>query len=45
MKSCISCKYAEETLIGDKVCTNNESEYCTEFVNEKDLCKEWLGWQ
>ncbi len=43
MNSCMNCKYAYKTLINDKVCANDKSEYCTEFVDEKDLCKEREG--
>lgn len=42
MKSCLNCKYAEETIFEDvKKCTNEKSEYYQEMVKESDLCKEW----
>ena len=42
MKSCMNCKYAEETIFDDvKKCINPESEYYQEMVQERDLCREW----
>lgn len=41
MKSCLDCKYAEETIFEDtKKCTNEKSVYFGKMVYERDLCRE-----
>lgn len=41
MKSCMNCKYAEETILESlKKCTNEKSVYYEKIVTEKDLCRE-----
>lgn len=40
MKSCLNCKYAEETMFDEcKRCNNEQSPYYREIVDERDLCK------
>lgn len=44
MKSCLDCKYGEETLFEDaRKCINEKSVYNGKFVDERDLCKCWEG--
>jgi len=41
MKSCMNCRYAEETIFEDaKKCTNEKSVYYDKMVYERDLCRE-----
>lgn len=41
MKSCMNCKYAEETILESlKKCTNDKSVYYRKMVSKKDLCRE-----
>lgn len=41
MKSCLECKYTEETLLDNyKKCINAKSVYYGKMVSERDLCRE-----
>lgn len=42
MRSCMNCKYTEETIFDDcKKCINEKSEYYEEMVDKRDLCLCW----
>ena len=42
MNSCMNCKHTEETIFDNcKKCIKEDSEYCDEMVDERDLCRCW----
>jgi hypothetical protein len=42
MKSCLDCKYTEDTMFDDaRKCTCEKSAYCEKIVDSRDLCKEF----
>lgn len=43
VKSCVTCKHGNEDGAKDIICTNIQSNYCTEFVERGFQCRCWEG--
>ena len=40
-RSCATCRWCElEDNVG-QVCTNSQSSYCSEWVEDDDVCLKW----
>ena len=43
-KCCENCRYYRHEEIDDGyVCVNDDSEYCTDWVEPEHWCEEWMG--
>lgn len=39
-KCCGTCKWHKRVL-DDWICSNSDSEYCTDYTGYSDTCEEW----
>lgn len=43
-RKCENCRYYEHEDIDDGyVCVNDNSEYCTDWVEPDNFCRDWSG--
>lgn len=42
-QTCSTCKYCDENELKDLICVNADSEYCSDYVEEKHTCENWEG--
>ncbi|MEG1894616.1 MAG: hypothetical protein RR162_00150 [Oscillospiraceae bacterium] len=40
-QSCGTCEYGYIDELGDCICVNSDSDNCTEYVGNDDICKNW----
>lgn len=40
---CASCQYGKPDDLGDRICTNVDSENCADWVDDDDACECWEG--
>lgn len=41
MNKCKNCKFCNIDELGDMVCTNEDSEYVADYVEENHTCEDW----
>lgn len=39
--ACATCRYGELNDLGDRICTNVDSENCADWVGDDDACECW----
>lgn len=41
LKTCATCQYGKPDDLGDRICTNVDSENCADWVGDDDTCECW----
>lgn len=40
-KTCATCQYGKLDDLDDRICTNDKSDNCADWVGDDDMCNYW----